>query len=167
MYNLVVHNRTAELPKLDDQLCVAVYRAAHAFTAVYRDLLAPSGLSYPQYVTMVALWQSENPLTVRELGEQLALDSGTLSPLLRRLEAAGYLERRRDEQDGRLVRLHLTQEGLDLQAVVLDVPGRLAACLGGTAEQGRVLIDALHTVTDNLRSATGDLRDHHQTKDSS
>lgn len=167
MYNRIVHNRSIELPRLDDQLCVAVYRAAHAFTAVYRDLLAPSGLSYPQYVTMLALWQAENPLTVRELGEQLALDSGTLSPLLRRLEESGYLKRRRDEQDGRLVRLHLTQDGLDLKTVVQDVPGRLATCLGGTAGDARQLIDALHTVTDNLRNATGDLRDHHQTKDSS
>lgn len=147
------------MPKLDDHLCVAVYRASHAFTAVYRDLLAPSGLSYPQYVAMLALWEADSPLTVKELGEKLALDSGTLSPLLRRLEEAGHLRRVRDDQDGRRVNVVLTPAGQNLREAVLDVPGRLAACVGGSAEQARDLIDRLHTITDHLRNATGDLRD--------
>lgn len=138
---------------------MAVYRASHAFTGVYRELLAPSGLSYPQYVAMLALWESDAPLTVKDLGEKLALDSGTLSPLLRRLEQAGYVRRHRDEQDGRRVNLQVTPEGHALKESVLDVPGRLIACVGGTADQARDLIDRLHAVTDHLRIATGDLRD--------
>ena len=104
----------ARANRLDAQLCFALYSASRAFTRAYGPLLAPLGLTYPQYVVMLVLWEKDD-LSVSELGERLALDSGTLTPLLKRLEEAGFVERRRDADDERVVRVRLTRAGQKLE----------------------------------------------------
>src|SRR3954452_21193280 len=105
---------TEEKLLLDNFLCFAIYSAGHAFNQFYRPLLDAIGLTYPQYLVMVALW-SANDQTVKALGEKLSLESSTLTPLLKRLEAAGYLTRTRDPEDERQVRVRLTAAGRALK----------------------------------------------------
>ena len=115
---------------LDRQLCFALYSASLAMTKVYKPLLAPLGLTYPQYLVMLALWEDDG-LPVGALGERLALDSGTLTPLLKRLETQGQLSRERDAQDERRVIVRLTPAGRQLKARARRVPqeiGRASGC---------------------------------------
>src|SRR3954463_13864789 len=106
--------RTGDPLQLDNQLCFAVYAAAQAFNATYKPLLEPLGLTYPQYLVMLVLWQ-EDRLTVSRLGDRLGLDSGPLTPLLKRLETAGLVSRLRDAADERQVRITLTAAGRALK----------------------------------------------------
>jgi DNA-binding MarR family transcriptional regulator len=115
--------------QLNKQLCFAVYAAGHAFTRFYKPRLDALGITYPQYLVFLVLWE-EDGLTVKALGEKLFLDSGTLTPLLKRLEALGYVRRRRDEEDERLVRIDLTLEGRALRAKALAVPLQVANATG-------------------------------------
>ena len=110
--------------QLDHQICFALYSAARAATAAYRDSLAEIGLTYTQYVTLLALWERDGR-TVSELGTVLRLDSGTLSPLLTRMSATGLVERRREGEDGRRVTIHLTDAGRDLETEVAAIQRRL------------------------------------------
>jgi len=111
---------------LDNQLCFALYSASLAMTKLYKPLLEPLGLTYPQYLAMLVLWEA-NELTVSELGQRLYLDSGTLTPLLKRLEAAGWLKRERDAADERRVIVSLTPEGRKLRDKAAGVPELVAA----------------------------------------
>lgn len=106
---------------IDELLCFAVYSAAHAFNRIYKPLLDPMGLTYPQFLVMVALW-ADDDRTVGDLGAKLMLESSTLTPLLKRLEAMGHVERRRDPDDERQVRVRLTSTGRALQAKARDIP---------------------------------------------
>lgn len=115
--------------KLDDFLCFAVYSAGHAFNRLYRPLLDRLGLTYPQYLAMVALWEADDR-TVGELGERLGLESNTLTPLLKRLQAMGLVDRTRDPQDERVVRLRLTDKGRALEGPACAVPAELLAASG-------------------------------------
>ena len=117
--------------RLDEQLCFALYSASRALTRAYQPLLEPLGLTYPQYLVMLVLWEGE-PLSVSELGARLALDSGTLTPLLKRLEEANLVERRRGVEDERVVRVSLTRAGAALQGPARDVPKELACRAGFT-----------------------------------
>ncbi len=111
---------------LDRQVCFPLYAAARAVVRAYGPLLDAVGLTYPQYLTMLALWGSPTePMTVGELGERLRLDTGTLTPLLKRLEHAGHLSRRRDPDDERRVLLEVTDQGWALRNQVAHVPGEL------------------------------------------
>ena len=114
---------------LDHQLCFALYAASLAMTKLYKPLLDPLGLTYPQYLVMLALWQTDGQ-TVSQLGERLALDSGTLTPLLKRLESAGRVQRLRDPADERRVLLQLTSAGRALKARAMSVPQSIAAAAG-------------------------------------
>lgn len=116
-------------PALDERICFALYSASRALTARYRELLAPLGLTYPQYIVCVALWEG-GPLTVSQLGERLDLESGTLSPLLRRLEAAGLVTRTRSHDDERHVEVALTAEGLALRTRAAHVPPAICEATG-------------------------------------
>ncbi|WP_336853675.1 MarR family transcriptional regulator [Sinomonas albida] len=140
---------------LDRQLCFPLYAAARSVSRVYAELLADVGLTYPQYLTMLALWSADGALSVGELGERLRLDSGTLTPLLKRLEAAGYLERRRDPGDERRVLASLTPAGESLQESVSNVPLRLSASLGLAAGDAAALRDLLARLMANLESRGG------------
>ena len=108
--------------QLDNQLCFALYSTSLAMTKVYKPLLDELGLTYPQYLAMLVLWERDG-LMVSELGEQLYLDSGTLTPLLKRLEAAGYISRIRDVEDERRVHITLTSSGRKLKAGAAKIPG--------------------------------------------
>jgi DNA-binding MarR family transcriptional regulator len=114
--------------ELDNQLCFLVYRLQHGMTDVYRPILAELGLTYPQYLVMLALWETDG-LTVGELGARLHLDSGTLSPLLKRLESAGLVLRERQVCDQRVVTIQLTRSGADLKARARAVPAKVGRCL--------------------------------------
>ena len=124
---------------LDSLLCFSVYATAHAFTRFYKPRLDALDLTYPQYLVFVALWEQDD-VTVGELGGRLFLDSGTLSPLVKRLEARGLLTRRRDAADERQVRIRLTPAGRALQDRALAIPLEVAKGVGGdraTAERLR------------------------------
>jgi DNA-binding MarR family transcriptional regulator len=122
-----------------------LYSASRAATAVYRPVLDELGLTYPQYLVMLVLWESE-PRGVKELGGELGLDSGTLSPLLKRLEALGFVERRRSGEDERRVAIHLTPAGRSLSGPASAIPQRLADAAGlsmGELEQLRSTLGKL------------------------
>jgi MarR family transcriptional regulator, organic hydroperoxide resistance regulator len=138
--------------RLDSQLCFALYAATRAMTQAYAPLLRPLGLTYPQYLVMLLLWE-EDGLTVGELGERLELDSGTLTPLLKRLEAAGLLRRARDRADARVVRIHLTSPGRALKARARDIPRAVACSAGLTLTELARLRGELRRLTHTLRSA--------------
>ena len=106
---------------LDNQLCFALYSASLAMTKLYKPLLTALGLTYPQYLVMLVLWEQDG-ITVSQLGERLFLDSGTLTPLLKRLEVSGLLARGRDAQDERRVRLTLTVQGRALRGPAESIP---------------------------------------------
>ena len=115
--------------QLEDQLCFALYNASRAVTRAYAPLLEPLGLTYPQYLVLLVLWERDG-LPVKEVGERLALDSGTLTPLCKRLEQQGLVERRRGEDDERIVRIHLTPEGRALRGKARKIPAELACRAG-------------------------------------
>jgi len=150
-HNQVVQNvneaSSAEADQLllDRQLCFPLYAASRAVTAQYAPLLAELGLTYPQYLVMLVLWE-QSPVSVGELGERLRLDSGTLSPLLKRLQAAGLVDRRRDSADERRVLVALTEPGAQLRERAAHIPAALAASLGldeGTFRQLREQLSEL------------------------
>lgn len=138
--------------KLDSMLCFAVYAAGHAFTRFYKPRLDAIGLTYPQYLVFLVLWE-EDGLTVKALGEKLFLDSGTITPLIKRLEARGLVRRQRDEEDERHVRIHLTPEGRALRAKALAVPLAVGDALGGDAEAGAAMRQSLHHLRERLDAA--------------
>jgi DNA-binding MarR family transcriptional regulator len=140
-----------EAPRLDRQVCFALYSASRAATAVYRPVLDELGLTYPQYLVMLVLWESE-PRGVKELGEELGLDSGTLSPLLKRLEALGLVERRRSGEDERRVAIHLTPAGRDLSTKATGIPQHLADAAGLSANELEQLRDTLDRLTKALHN---------------
>ncbi|PZU91217.1 MAG: MarR family transcriptional regulator [Chelatococcus sp.] len=111
--------------QLDDLVCFAVYSASHAFNQLYKPLLDALGLTYPQYLVMLLLWAKDDR-TVGELGEELLLESNTLTPLLKRLESAGLIGRSRDPADERKVRVRLSERGKALRDEAQEVP----ACIG-------------------------------------
>jgi DNA-binding MarR family transcriptional regulator len=123
---------TADLLRLDLQLCFPLYATSNAITRAYRPLLEPLGLTYPQYLVMMVLWESA-PLGVGAIGDRLFLDSGTLTPLLKRLEAQGRVRRRRDGSDERRVLVELTSSGRALKEAARKVPESLACRLLGSS----------------------------------
>ena len=117
--------------RLDNQLCFALYSTSLAMTKIYKPLLDAIGLTYPQYLVMLVLWE-EDGLMVSEIGERLFLDSGTLTPLLKRMEATGLLARLRDTEDERRVRVHLTAAGKRLKVKAADIPSCVRDITGCT-----------------------------------
>jgi DNA-binding MarR family transcriptional regulator len=138
--------------QLDAQLCFAIYGAAHAFTRTYKPLLEPLGLTYPQYLVMIALWE-EDGQPVKAIGERLGLDSGTLSPLLKRLEQSGLVARQRDRDDERQVRISLTQKGQDLKDNAAGVTAAIGKALGCSREEVAALRDELIALKKKLMKA--------------
>ncbi|SDP01263.1 MarR family winged helix-turn-helix transcriptional regulator [Actinacidiphila guanduensis] len=140
--------------RLEDQLCFALHAAARAYDDIYRGALKESGLTYPQYLVMLVLWQ-HGPLSVKELGRYLRLDSGTLSPLVRRLESAGLVTRERSPQDERSVIVRLTPAGEAMRTTIKDVPLTIARATALNRTQASALLDELRSLTASLESATG------------
>ncbi|MEE1609750.1 MarR family winged helix-turn-helix transcriptional regulator [Microvirga sp. CF3016] len=127
-----------EMLALDNQLCFAFYSASHAFSRAYRQFLDPLRLTYPQYVVLLVLWEQDD-LTVKEIGDRLFLDSGTLTPLLKRLESAGYVRRTRDRKDERQVRVSLTETGRSLRKKAEEIPKQVGCVLGLSFDEVRAL----------------------------
>jgi MarR family transcriptional regulator, organic hydroperoxide resistance regulator len=137
---------------LDEFLCFAVYSLGHAFNRAYKPLLEALGLTYPQYVAMVVLWERDDR-TVSELGGKLLLDSGTLTPLLKRLEAAGLVQRARDAEDERQVRIRLTKAGLALKEKARAIPEAILCAAGRPRPELRALNEQLLRLRDQLNQA--------------
>lgn len=137
---------------LDRQLCFALYSASRAMTAAYRPILTELNLTYPQYLVLLVLWEEER-VTVGGLGERLQLDSGTLSPLLKRLEANGFIRRERSLQDERQVEVTLTPAGRKLEGKAQCIPQQLGARMGITERDAADLRDAIHRLTDALTAS--------------
>jgi DNA-binding MarR family transcriptional regulator len=134
---------------LDDQLCFALYAASRAITQRYRPLLDELGLTYPQYLVMLVLWE-HGTVPIKEIGAALHLDYGTLTPLIKRLEANGLLVRERSAEDERTVRVSLTEEGKALRERATGVPDAIAAAMGLTPRQFDEAKRLLRLLTDNV-----------------
>lgn len=140
---------------LAKQLCFAIYSTSHAFTRAYRVLLEPLGLTYPQYLVLLVLWDRDG-MRVKEIGSQLFLDSGTLTPLLKRLEGLGYVRRVRDAGDERQVTVLLTPAGQALQEKAVAFPQDLA-CMTQLEFDGQLeLIERISKLRTNLQNAAGE-----------
>nr|WP_240974097.1 MarR family transcriptional regulator [Nonomuraea sp. FMUSA5-5] len=137
---------------LDRQVCFALSVASRSVIALYRPLLQPMGLTHPQYLAMLALWERE-PLSVKELGELLQLDPGTMSPLLKRLEALGYVRRERSSKDERALAVTLTPEGRALRAQAEKIPPAIVARLGMSLDELQRLHESLTRVIAAARGA--------------
>lgn len=142
--------------RLDELVCFAVYSAANSTSQAYRQVLAPWNLTYTQYLVLVVL--SDGDRTVSALGHELGLDSGTVSPLVARLEARGLVTRERRESDERVVTVTLTTEGRSTHRAVADAVGCLGPAFVGASSDLPELLRQLHELTHNMRQLTTDLR---------
>ena len=140
-----------EAMKLANQLCFPLYAASRNVIGLYTPFLKPLGLTYTQYLVFLVLWERDG-LTVTEIGERLMLDNGTLSPLLKKLEQEGYLERQRSREDERVVAISLTKAGKALQEKAKDVPAKVASCIDLPAGKAQELYALLYELLDNQRS---------------
>lgn len=141
--------------RLDQQLCFALYSTSLAMTKIYKPILGELGLTYPQYLVMLVLWETDK-LTVSALGEQLTLDSGTLTPLLKRLEVAGFVARARDDEDERRVLVSLTDAGRRLRASAEGIPEKMLCATQCSIEEIQTLTARLHEMRTTLEDARSD-----------
>ncbi len=132
-----------EAMKLENQLCFPLYAAARNVTNLYTPLLSPLGLTYTQYLVFLVLWEQDG-IPVSAIGEKLMLDNGTLSPLLKKLQQAGYIERQRSKEDERVVVITLTEKGRALQLQAKDVPLKAAGCVDLPPEKAKALYTLLY-----------------------
>jgi DNA-binding MarR family transcriptional regulator len=136
-------------------LCFAIYSTGHAFNRVYQRLLAELGLTYPQYIAMVLLWERDNQ-TVGELGQRLYLESSTLTPVLKRLEALGNIKRSRDPADERQVRVRLTEAGRKLRQRASHIPRCTVDATGLDGKQGQQLLEQMCALRKSLERYSSD-----------
>ena len=137
-----------EAMKLSNQLCFPLYAASRNVISLYTHWLKPLGLTYTQYLVFLVLWERDG-LTVGEICERLMLDNGTLSPLLKKMQQAGYVEKKRSEADDRVVVVTLTDEGRALQERAKDVPAHVAGCIDLAPEKAKQLYTLLYELLDN------------------
>ena len=142
-----------EAMKLANQLCFPLYAAARNVTGLYTPGLKPLGLTYTQYIVLLVLWEKDG-ISVSEIGGKLMLDNGTLSPLLKKLEQAGYLTRQRSGEDERVVVITLTEAGKALQERAKDIPLKAAGCIDLPPEKARTLYALLYELLDNRKNKT-------------
>lgn len=136
---------------VDEMVCFSLYSASRATTRAYTELLAPWKLTYTQYLVLVILW-TEGKKPVREIGEMLQLDSGTLSPLLRRMEDKEFIDRQRDEQDNRVINVSLTTSGAALRNDLAHIPAQIACGTGlPDLKSAQALLDSLHRITQSMQ----------------
>ena len=143
---------TPAAPEVQHQLCFAFYSMSHAYNRAYRQLLAPLRLTYPQYAVLMVLW-AEDDLTVKEIGSKLFLDSGTLTPLLKRLEGMDLVRRMRDKEDERQMRISLTQKGRTFQEKAKGIPHELGCMLGLSAEEASAMAQQIARLRGRLHDA--------------
>ncbi len=146
--------------QLDQQLCFALYASSLAMTKLYKPLLEPLGLTYPQYLVMLVLWEADG-ISVSTLGQRLSLDSGTLTPLLKRLEAGALISRRRARDDERRVDIFLSDAGRALKAQALGIPPQLACASACSLDELVSLTRRLHELRKHLSGADLSSLNHH------
>ncbi len=146
-------SKAYEALKLGNQLCFPLYAAARNVTALYTPWLKPLGLTYTQYLVFLVLWEKDG-VSVTEIGEKLMLDNGTLSPLLKKMEQAGYVTRRRCRKDDRVVEITLTEAGRALREKAKDVPGHVAGCIDLPPEKAQTLYALLYELLGSRKNQT-------------
>ncbi len=134
-----------EFMKLENQLCFPLYAAARNVTNLYTPHLKPLGLTYTQYLVFFVLWEKDG-IPVGEICDRLKLDNGTLSPLLKKMQQAGYIEKVRSKEDDRVVLISLTEDGVKLQERAKDIPSQVAGCIRLAPEKARMLYDLLYEI---------------------
>ena len=139
-----------EIMKLDNQLCFPLYAAARNVTNLYTPYLKPLGLTYTQYITFLVLWEKDG-ISVSEIGSRLRLDNGTLSPMLKKMEQAGYIGRERSSDDDRVVIVSLTKKGRDLQEKAKEIPMKVGGCIDLPPEKARELYGLLYELIENRK----------------
>ena len=144
-------NKASDPLLLENQLCFPLYACSRRIVNLYTPYFQPLGITYTQYIVFLVLWEKDG-VSVRELGERLYLDSGTLTPLLKKMEEAGFVARRRSTDDGRVVHIYLTEKGRALRAEVEQIPLRLGGCLPLTAEEAKVLHALLYRLLENTET---------------
>ncbi len=140
------------LPQLDEHLCFALYSASRAMTGAYQEFLSKLGLTYPQYLVLITLWENDGE-NVSSIGKRLFLDSATLTPLLKRLEARGFVERRRSERDERRVEVFLTRAGKRLERRAIELTEAVFCKMSLRLPELETLRETLRTLTRNLHAA--------------
>lgn len=153
---LLTHDQAAAIT-LDDRLCLALYTASRSMTARYRVALEDLGLTYPQYLVMVLLWE-ESSIPVGRIGERLSLESSTLSPLLKRLEGMGLISRTRDRADERLVIIGLTRAGRRMQERAAAVTLEICHATGLSLDATSALVNELRALDEHLKDSTREAR---------
>lgn len=140
-----------ELLKLDNQLCFALYACSREVTKIYRPYLDKLGITYTQYITMMVLWE-KNTMTAKELGNLLYLDSGTLTPLLKKLESAGFIQRKRGTEDERSLIVSITQKGIDLKKEAQEIPLKVSCGINLPTHEAVFLRESLKSLIKNINS---------------
>ena len=135
--------------KLENQLCFPLYAASREIIKKYKPFLDEIDLTYTQYIAMMVLWE-ENNINVKTLGEKLFLDSGTLTPLLKKLENKGYIERKRSNSDERNLVVSITKEGLKLRDVAKDIPLKMGSCVNLNEDESKELYSILYKILKNI-----------------
>lgn len=136
--------------KLDNQLCFPLYAASKEVTRKYKPFLDKLDLTYTQYIVMMILWE-EKELNVKEIGERIYLDSGTLTPLLRKLESKGYIKRNKSSFDERNIIVSITKKGNDLKEKAIDIPNKIGKCVKLDEKEAKFMYDILYKILSNLK----------------
>ena len=136
--------------KLDNQLCFPLYACSKEIIRKYKPFLDEVDLTYTQYITMMVMWEKKS-VNVKTLGECLYLDSGTLTPVLKKLECKGYITRERSEKDERNLVVSITDSGIKLRDKAVEIPSRIGSCVRLTAEEAATLYNLLHKIIGNVR----------------
>lgn len=131
--------------KLDNQLCFPLYAASRKIVKTYTPFLKPLGLTYTQYITLMVMWE-EKEVKIKDLGEKLFLDTGTLTPLLKKMEEAGLLTRKRSKEDERVVNVTITDKGMALREKCLDIPKQVGGCVKMDKKEAAALHKALEVI---------------------
>ncbi len=148
----MVENGYREAMKLENQLCFPLYAAARSVTSLYTPYLKPLGLTYTQYLVFLVLWEKDG-IAVGELCKRLMLDSGTLSPLLKKMREAGYIEKRQSRDDERSFLISLTEEGKELQEKAKEIPMKIGGCINLCPEKATQLYELLYELLGTAKSS--------------
>ena len=140
-----------EAMKLANQLCFPLYAASRSVVSLYTPYLKPLGLTYTQYIVFLVLWEKDG-VTVGEICDRLMLDNGTLSPLLKKMQQAGYIEKKRSEEDDRVVMITLTDEGRALQEKTKEIPEKVAGCIDLPLQKAQTLYALLYELLENQKN---------------
>ena len=146
-----MENNYKEMMKLENQLCFPLYAASRSVVSLYTPHLKKLGLTYTQYIVFLVLWENDG-ITVGEICDRLMLDNGTLSPLLKKMQQAGYIERKRSKEDDRKVLVTLTEEGKEMQEKAKDVPAKVGGCIDLPPEKMQTLYSLLYELLENQKS---------------